>query len=326
MIIHFDRVLSCLAMLLGTGLLVTGILAGDPTPAHAGCPALAAVAHTAVTAQDVDQLRVLHDEAQRDLSCDGVFRQKLGQALALALARRAAGVDEPTSRMELLNEALAYARPWQVLAALGDLFHEQHAYDRAVAFYQEALTVLNDPGLTPHEPSLATVERLFRLAVQSRLLATDYVGTPVTRAGTPGGLAAPRFRGGFVPVAVPVPIRFAYNADRFTEAGLKAAEDLLEHLTQEGAPAIRLAGHTSPEGGDAFNCALSRRRAEALGNFLRTRGYAGLIEITAMGKREPLELVNANHYTQTETYEMLRRVELIRLSVAGQESGRACPL
>ena len=171
--------------------------------------------------------------------------------------------------------------------------------------------VIDDAVETPRPPPQSEIERIFRRAAQSRLLAEDYRPPPRTRSGAPGGLAAESIRG-FAIERVPVPITFHTDSAEFTEKGRRAAADMLEYLTIQKSGGITVVGHTDPRGEEAYNLALSRRRAEAVAQYLRVNGFAGQVQVIAKGESERFPVDDSSAYSREQRWQMDRRVELIR--------------
>ena len=228
----------------------------------------------------------------------------------VAQERVAAGAPLAGQRA-FLERGLAYARSWQLLALLADLAHDEQDFDGAAVLYQEALTVLDDPVETPQSPPEPEIQRLVQRAMQSRLLAIDYQPSPKTRAGEPGGLAATHVRG-FAIEQVAVPITFRTDSVDFTDKGLRAASDLASQLMVQRPARIAIAGHTDPRGSAAYNLDLSRRRAEAVSRYLRAQGFEGEMEVIAKGESERFPVDDPSLYTESQRWQMDRRVELIR--------------
>jgi outer membrane protein OmpA-like peptidoglycan-associated protein len=64
---------------------------------------------------------------------------------------------------------------------------------------------------------------------------------------------------------------------------------LFEGLGGDASAAIRIEGHTSSEGPDAYNQALSERRAQSVVDDLIRRGInAGRLEALGMGETRPI--------------------------------------
>ena len=264
---------------------------------------------------DLATLETLYREARSAPDCDDAFRAKLGQRVSNELLRQTQArlqQDPKADVTELLDRALSYARPWQALAMRGDLRHDRRDYYRAALDYQEALEIVADPKASPNPPPQTQIGDLFKKAERSRLLADRYPPTTNSRStGEPAGLAATSIRG-FVPERVALPITFEYDSTEFDAKGQAAAADLLDFLTRQGQQEITLIGHTDPRGDDAYNLALSQRRAEAVKRVLHARNYAGNIHTEGRGKREPLAVDDPQTYSEDELHRLQRRVELRR--------------
>ena len=296
-------------------LLAAGLAALAPGPARADCAAAARGLQAALAAGDLAAARRGHDAVWQEGSCSDRFRARAGRAVSLlharvAQQRLAAGAPAAAQR-DLLERGLSFGRTWPVLALLGDLAHGDGNYNRASALYQEALTAIDDPAMTPKPPPVAEIGRIFGAAARSRLLASHYRPSPKTRSGAPGGLAAVRIRG-FRIERVPVPIAFHTDSAELTEDGLKAAADMAAYLKVQKPARIAIAGHTDPRGEAAYNLALSRRRAEAVAAYLKAQGFAGRIDVVAKGESARFPLADPSAYTPEQRWRLDRRVELIR--------------
>ena len=301
-------------LLAGAALAVA--LAGGPfQDARAGCREVAEPLREALAAGDLDAARRHYDAVQGEFSCPDALRAQAKRAVsnlhAQVAQERMAGGASLASQRALLERGRAYAGTWLTLALLGDVAHDARDYDRAAARYQDALRAINDEVETPQPPPAPEIERIFRLAAQSRMLAERFVVTPTNRSGEPDGLAASGHRG-FVPEAVPVPITFETGKAEFDAQGRRYAEDLAEFLIRQAPARIVLSAHTDERGADAYNLELSKRRGEAVRRFLRERGVGQPIEVVAKGESQPLELFDPEHYGQEEVWRMNRRVEWIR--------------
>ena len=286
-----------------------------PGQARADCLQVARALRAALSTNDLEGARRHYDAAWREPACDDAFRARAGRAVSLLHARtaqdRMAAGASLASQRAVLERGLVYGRTWPLLAMLGDLAHDGRDYDRAAALYQEALAAIDDTVKTPKPPPAAEIERIFGTAARSRLLAEDYRASPTTRSGAPGGLAAARIRG-FTVERVPVPITFRTGSAAFTEKGLRAAADMADFLKTQNPPRIAIAGHTDPRGGESYNLDLSRKRAEAVAAYLLERGFEGRIEVVAKGESERFPLADPGAYSQSERWQLDRRVELIR--------------
>lgn len=250
--------------------------------------------------------------------CSAVFRQWLGQVTAFTHARvaqqRIASGQSLAAQEPLLRDGLSYGRNWLALAMLGDVEEERGNYGAASQLYQEALTVINDPTLTPKAPSKAMIERIHRQAGQSRLLDDDYRPVPVSRDGSRGGMALENIRG-FVPRTVPVPIEFEFDSVAFTPKGRKAALDMADYLRNADPKIDRVTiiGHTDERGPEDHNQGLSERRAARVAEFLGENGFEGRIETEGRGETDPFEPADPGKtYGLEQRWQMDRRVQLVR--------------
>ena len=286
-----------------------------PETARADCRDVAQALSQAIGARDLEAVRGRFHAVLTEASCSDGFREKAGRAVSMAHARvvqeRIASGSSVASQRAVLERGLDYARTWPVLAMLGDAAHDTGDYDGASVRYQEALVVIDDVAKTPKAPPRAVIERIFRRAAQSRMLADDYQPPPKTRSGAPGGLAAQSIRGMAIE-RVAVPITFHTDSADFTEDGRRAAADMVEYLTIQRSDRITIAGHTDPSGSEAYNLDLSRRRAEAVANYLRAQGFTGQIQVEAKGERERFPIEDPSAYSRQQRWQMDRRVELIR--------------
>jgi len=81
---------------------------------------------------------------------------------------------------------------------------------------------------------------------------------------------------------------FVEATDRFTPETDAIVEQVLATIARRPAPEITVSGHTDAVGTDAFNDALSLRRAERVRAMLIGRGIAAdSITTVGRGKREP---------------------------------------
>ena len=295
--------------------LAVPLVGGPFQDARAGCREVAKPLQEALAARDLDAARRHYDAVQREFACPDAFRAQAGRAVsnlhAQVAQERLAGGAALASQRALLEQGRAYAGTWLTLALLGDVAHDVRDYDRAAARYQGALVAINNEGETPQRPPDADIDRIRRLAEQSRMLARRYVETPTNRAGEPDGLAAPSIRG-IVPEAEVLPITFKTGTAEFDAEGRPYAEDLVEALLRQPPERITISAHTDERGSDAYNLELSRKRGEAVRRFLQARGVTRPIEVIAKGESQPLDLFNPQHYGQEEVWRLNRRVEWVR--------------
>ena len=286
-----------------------------PVAARADCRDIGAAFNGAVQTGDMGEVRRLFEAAWTEPSCDDAFRKNLGRVTSLVLGQAAQQAVASGAALEvqepLLRQALTYGRTWPVLAMLGDIEHDRRNYADASVLYQEALTLIDDEVATPRPPPVETIKAIFQRAAQSQLLSDTYIATPANRAGEPSGLAQNSFRGWEV-TSVPAPITFVVNEATFTPKGRQAAEDMANYLVSQNPARITIIGHTDDRGTTAHNQGLSERRARAVADFLRSRGFAGQIVTVGRGEGAPFQADDPARYNQGERWQMDRRVELIR--------------
>ncbi len=284
-------------------------------PARADCDGLARSVDTARADRDVARSLALFEEVARTPGCSGAYRAWLGQTVARDVARHVQGALRSggalADHLSLLEAAAGAGSFWMIHAWLGDIHFADQAFADAARAYQEALTIIDDEQATRRAPPVPVIEHVFRQAEQSRLLADDYVATPTTRAGAPGGLAAQSVRG-FKPQAVALPIEFEYDSDGFTSKGEAAAADLLRLLKAERPARITLIGHTDPSGSAAYNQGLSERRAAAVAAYLAENGFVGTVETEGRGESEPPTVAAPDTLSPEQLAQIARRVEMRR--------------
>lgn len=275
---------------------------------------------TAQEALDAERAAQTFEQVEKSSACTVDNKIKLGRNVALIFYRLAySRAGSPDEQKRLLDRALHYGRPWQVLAWAADLAmsaKRAEEYENAVTLYQDALDDIRDSKRTPKAPPPEVIAAIHKKAQAASLLSPTYV-RQINRAGEPSGLSCTRFRG-YEPRATAVPVQFEYNSTAFTQKGEKAVKDMLFYLRKQGEPDIQLIGHTDPRGTREFNQSLSLRRAAAVKDYLQKGGYRNAIRITGRGEDEPFKADDPEGYSEEERYQLDRRVELVR------KSGVAC--
>jgi OmpA-OmpF porin, OOP family len=282
--------------------------------AQGNCDEALAQHDAAVRARALDDAAARAIAIQTDPKCEPGSQRSVGRRTVLlhvAIANQNLKGGQSLSEQELLlQRGLKFGEVWQALAMMGDARNASKDYAAATEFYQRALNDMNDVSSGSQEPPSTVIERVVRLAQQTRMLAPD--APPVkTRAGDPGGLGLTRVRGLQI-TRVPQPIQFHFGEARMTESGVKQAQFLAETLGQQGQPNIKLVGHTDPKGSMDINLRLSFERARVLQKFLQDRGYNGRIEVDGKGPTEPIEIEDREAYSEQQQHQILRRVDLVR--------------
>ena len=291
-------------------------LAGGPfQDARAGCREVAQPLQEALRARDLDAARRHYEAVQGEFTCTDRLRAQAGRAVSnlhvLVAEERMAGGASLASQRGLLERGLRYARTWRTLAHLGDVAYDERAYVRATGLYQEALMALNNEEQSPTPPPRPDIERIVERAGLNRMLARNYVEAPVNRTGMLDGLAAPTIRG-FEIERVPLPITFRTNLAEFDEEGRRYAEETAEFLIQQAPGGVTISAHTDERGEEAYNLALSRRRGEAVRDFLKERGFAGNVTVVPKGESDQYESPDLERHSQEEIWRLNRRVVLVR--------------
>ena len=288
-------------------------------PAWAGsCQDAAQPLLEALKARDPVAARRHFEVVESEFGCSDDYRRKAARAVSnlhadVVLERLEKG-EGLASQRATLERGLGFARTWLTLALLADIAHEGKDYHGAAELYQETLVVINNETETPRAPPRAEIERIHRRAWQSRMLAERFVAAPVNRAGNPDGLAAPSIRGHKVEI-VPIPITFRFDSAEFDDLGRRYAEEMAGHLMQQRPARVVISAHTDPQGDASYNLDLSRRRGEAVVDFLQARlsdkDVNVDIEMIPKGESEPIPS-DLEAYSQDERMRMHRRVELVR--------------
>lgn len=131
---------------------------------------------------------------------------------------------------------------------------------------------------------------------QQRALEQSLAGTP----------AEVRREGDVLYVSFPSDITFDVDSTRIYPGAYSALDRVAEVLNRYPQSYVDVIGHTDSTGSEAYNLELSRRRAEAVANYLRSRGVLPeRIAVYGMGESQPIA-TNAT----TEGRARNRRVEI----------------
>ncbi|MDH3830280.1 MAG: OmpA family protein, partial [Gammaproteobacteria bacterium] len=105
-------------------------------------------------------------------------------------------------------------------------------------------------------------------------------------------------------------VNFHHDTADLTQDAMNILDGVARTLLSHPQIRLEVAGHTDSSGDDAYNLDLSQRRAEAVRNYLTSKGInAGMLGAHGYGEERPVE-VNATAAGRAEN----RRVELIRLN------------
>lgn len=278
-------------------------------PSDASCAELKSV-QSALESGDISSAEAAYQTASSNAECAAESHAWFGDAIAKAKYNEAIKFGVPNEAA--MTAVLAYGRPWQALATLGDMAMEKRDYGAAARRYQEALVEISDPQRTPDVPAADVVLGLTKKAEQAGLLSPTYVATPRSRDGSNAGLAAGEIRGIAIGV-VAFPVQFEFDSTDFTSAGAAAAEDMAGFLKNvKSSIKVRLVGHTDPRGEPDYNLSLSQRRAAALAAYLKAHGVSLSISTEGKGESTPYAPDDPAKYSEEELFQMDRRVELRR--------------
>lgn len=82
---------------------------------------------------------------------------------------------------------------------------------------------------------------------------------------------------------------FEFDSARLTPEATSILQQAVEKFRQGGSPSIQVEGHADRAGTDQYNEGLSKRRAEAVRNYLQRQGIpANNISVQAFGESRPL--------------------------------------
>lgn len=289
------------ASLLLISLLITGALEAEPD-----CGVLQAAAEQAASAGDIASLKSGHSSTA---ACSPTLGDWVGRRIAMA-EYNAATAAKPVDEARLIA-SLAYGRPWQTLATLGELAAGRKDRGRAAQLFQEALVEIGDTSRTPKAPPEEVINAIRKKAEVAALLAPRYVAIAKARDGSSAGLGAVSIRGLAVRTTA-IPVWFAFGTAEPDTEGRKAADDLAEMLKSQKPAAITLVGHTDAAGDAVFNQKLSLARAQQVAAYVKAKGVTTAIKVIGRGEEEPFQADDPSSYTSDELARMSRRVELRR--------------
>lgn len=82
---------------------------------------------------------------------------------------------------------------------------------------------------------------------------------------------------------------FAFNKADLRPEGIAKLDEMVLSMQNKDDPRLQISGYTDRLGTEAYNMKLSQRRAEAVKNYLVSKGIeAEIIETTAMGPKDPV--------------------------------------
>ncbi|MCK6453181.1 MAG: OmpA family protein [Alphaproteobacteria bacterium] len=133
---------------------------------------------------------------------------------------------------------------------------------------------------------------------------------PATQAAAPAQPAAKPATPTQATAAVAINITFDFNSDKLTPQGQQVLDNLGRALNSDRLKGNRflLEGHTDSKGSDAYNMALSERRAKSARDYLvgKHQVDAARIQTVGKGESEPLDPANPER-------DINRRVQILNL-------------
>ncbi|NEU94693.1 OmpA family protein [Bradyrhizobium uaiense] len=299
--------------LVGIGL--AGTIYGETVRA-ADCTSLLARFNTAVQARSLEDAKKAESAIAGDAVCGASLIQVQNTRAALELVIAEALPANSPQREALTVDADKPQVSWKAAAVLGAQRFEQRRFADAAGTYMRAIEIIKDATKTPHAPAPELINEILDRATQARLLAANeqapgsvFVASAKDhRDGSVGGVMSEDVRG-FHPVSIPLPIRFDFNSAQLSPIGQQAVNELLSAIQQQHPAQIILVGHTDAVGSDEYNMRLSAERLKAVERALREAGVSQPIQGVAMGKRQPLRVVDPGSLTQEDINALNRRVE-----------------
>lgn len=166
-----------------------------------------------------------------------------------------------------------------------------------------------EDALAPKAAAPATTVRFRGITLGNQ--APKQPATAATPAAAPGAqpAAQPATQTQAV-AAVAINIMFDFNSDRITPQGKQILDNLGKALNSDRLKGNRfmLEGHTDSKGGDAYNLALSERRAKSAMDYLVAahKIEPSRLQTVGKGKSEPLDPANPER-------DINRRVQVMNL-------------
>ncbi len=91
------------------------------------------------------------------------------------------------------------------------------------------------------------------------------------------------------PEATAYQVEFLFDSYQLTDSARRQLRKLGDRLAQPAEVSVTLTGHTDSLGSDGYNDALSRRRAQAVADFLQTKGIKATVSCHYRGEKQPVE-------------------------------------
>ena len=109
--------------------------------------------------------------------------------------------------------------------------------------------------------------------------------------------------------AITTPIFFQFDRSEINDEGIQILDQKVDALQRNAAVRIRVEGNADDSGSDEYNMRLSAERLKSVERALREGGVSQRIQAVAMGKRQPLRVVDSGSLTPDDINALNRRVE-----------------
>jgi outer membrane protein OmpA-like peptidoglycan-associated protein len=293
------------------------------TPAAADCPALAAAFDRAVAAKSIDGEVSAMSGIAKDIGCNrrtDEFRRKLIDSMIDLAGDPQVSAADQKKALERAEGTIAIGGTWRHAEHLADFYARRNDNAAALSWYETALSRV---ASIPSEPASADdIRQLRTRASAAKILASDDDGgkKPAKLAeshremdGRIGGIYSRDLLRGAEVEAVPLPINFVTGETKFTAVGEQAVGELAKALGEQTVKAMTLVGHADPRGDRQFNLSLSKRRAEAVRDYLAQHGVSAQIGVQGVGSDQPFDAALLGRpVSQDEAWALDRRVEWVR--------------
>ncbi len=247
----------------------------------------------------------------RERMIDGIAQQVAGLAAPLARGRVAAVIEpQVDAAVAKLGGVAGFGRLLGsvVGGAVSGAIHDAEGRRGVMVTSQDH----PQPWLAKGDSNLAASRDSSRQAEQAILAARDDLDTAFLIGEQEAGVRDT------VPAAPPSVVHFPFDSSELSPADARQVQAAAAYLLYDESAFVEVVGHTDPIGGDGYNEALGRRRAEAVAAVLVGGGVApDRFALESQGERHPLA-------KDPHAYARNRRVELTwssRASTNGVHAG-----
>lgn len=303
-------------------ILLAAVLAGA-IPAAGDCDGLVGAFDRAVASKSVDAELNAMAAIANDIVCGAQtdeYRGKLIDSLIDLAGDPQVPASDRDRALARAQETIAIGGTWRNASHLADFYARRNDNLNAFEWYEKSLSYVTSRLAVG--ASDAEIRALARRASAAKILASDDIeGKKIAKLaesareldGRVGGIYSRDLLRGAEVEAVPLPINFFTNETRFTAVGEKAADELAQAVKEQNVHVMTLVGHADPRGDPRYNIVLSKRRAEAVRDYLLARGVAAQVIVDGKGSDQPFDVLLLGHpVTQEEAWALDRRVEWVR--------------